>query len=751
MLRPLHCALLLLLAQAAQSAQPAPVEIRWDRYGIPHIYGRSIEDACFGLGYAQMTNHAEQLLINVAAARGRYAEYFGPGIEDEFIAHDIFIRTVGAEQRARQWLVQGGNAQRQYLRAFVAGANAYAAEHKDTIPPAIRAVLPLTETDPLAVWQWTMQFGFQVIGPMMVKRQWEDAPAVQGEQRRAASNAWAIAPGKSAAGTTMLMGNPHLDFGVNGVLSPEREDDPDRGAWQWMQAHVVIGDPERPTVNLTGAGFLGLPAISIGFNDRIAWSHTDNRAQTASLYELSLSGESYQWERKLRPLASRTDSIRVCRKADDCETRSFTVSQSIHGPVVARKGGKALALRVTGLDAPSPVAQYWDMGRARNFREFESAFSRLQMPFFYVIYADADGRIMIADGGRRPVRNGGTYDDYDRILPGDDPKQIWPGIVPWRSLPKVIDPPSGFVQNANDSPWTTTFPPVLRAQDFPAWLSFDRMWPRSQAGARLLLSQPKFSYEELVRAKFSTRMLMADRLLPELLAQVDNRSNAQADEQADELVSAAVEVLREWDRTSDRNSRGSVLFLKWWQEYTQRMAGSPRAASVRDPKFREQFDPSRPLETPTGIEDPAQAVAALKDAAQATVETYGVLDVAWGEANRVVLVGRDANFANPKPIADVPANGSEDSVGIVAKMNYGAPDERGRRIAVGGEGYIQIVEFTPQGPRAGTLLVYGNASRPGSPHIADQLPAYVDKRLLPALLNRADVERQTQRREVLTR
>jgi acyl-homoserine-lactone acylase len=144
-------------------------------------------------------------------------------------------------------------------------------------------------------------------------------------------------------------------------------------------------------------------------------------------------------------------------------------------------------------------------------------------------------------------------------------------------------------------------------------------------------------------------------------------------------------------------------------------------------------------------------VAALKDAAQATVETYGVLDVAWGEANRVVLVGRDANFANPKPIADVPANGSEDSVGIVAKMNYGAPDERGRRIAVGGEGYIQIVEFTPQGPRAGTLLVYGNASRPGSPHIADQLPAYVDKRLLPALLNRADVERQTQRREVLTR
>jgi acyl-homoserine-lactone acylase len=690
-----------------------------------------------------MTNHAEQLLINVAAARGRYAEYFGPGNKDEFVAHDIFIRTMGSEQRARQWLVQGGDAQRQYLRAFVAGANAYAADHKDTIPSAIRAILPLTETDPLAVWQWTMQFGFQSLAPLMQKRQWEAAPPEKTEERRAASNAWAIAPSKSAAGTAMLMGNPHLDFGVNGVLSPEREQAPDRGAWQWMQAHVVVGDPQRPTVNLTGAGFLGLPAISIGFNDRIAWSHTDNRAQTASLYELSLQGESYRWGQKLQPLTTHTDAIRVCRTSDDCESRSFTISQSIHGPVVARKGDKALALRVTGLDAPSPVAQYWDMGRARNFKEFESAFSRLQMPFFYVIYADAEGHIMIADGGRRPVRQGGTYDDYDRILPGDDPKQVWKGIVPWRSLPKVIDPPSGFVLNANDSPWTSTFPAVLRAQDFPAWLSFDRMWARSQANARQLLSQPKFSYDELVRAKFSTHMLMADRLLPELLAQVDDRS--------DEQVSAAARVLREWDRTSDRNSRGSVLFVKWWQEYTKRMAASPRAASVREPKYREQYDPSRPLETPAGLADASQALAALKDAAQATVATYGVLDVAWGEANRVVLVSRDANFTHPKPIADVPANGSEDSVGIIAKMNYNAPDDKGRRIAVGGEGYIQIVEFTPQGPRAGTLLVYGNASRPGSPHIADQLPAYVDKRLLPALLNRADVERQTQRVDTLTR
>lgn len=130
MLRILSCLSLFLLAQAAQSSAATPVEIRWDRYAVPPIYGRTVEDVCYGLGYAQMTNHAEQLLINVAAARGRHAEYFGPGNKDECVANDIFIRTMGSEQRARQWLVQGGDTQRQYLRAFVAGANAYVADQR---------------------------------------------------------------------------------------------------------------------------------------------------------------------------------------------------------------------------------------------------------------------------------------------------------------------------------------------------------------------------------------------------------------------------------------------------------------------------------------------------------------------------------------------------------------------------------------------------------------------------------------------
>ncbi|HTV33621.1 MAG TPA: penicillin acylase family protein [Methylocella sp.] len=61
------------------NARASEAEILWDKFGIPHIYGRDLLTVVRGLGYAEMENHAETMLLNIAAARGRFAEYFGPG------------------------------------------------------------------------------------------------------------------------------------------------------------------------------------------------------------------------------------------------------------------------------------------------------------------------------------------------------------------------------------------------------------------------------------------------------------------------------------------------------------------------------------------------------------------------------------------------------------------------------------------------------------------------------------------------
>src|SRR5689334_7597339 len=158
------CAATIALSLATASANGAGSstrnggEILWDIYGIPHIYGPDLLTVVRGYGYAQMENQAETLLTNIAAARGRLAEYFGPGDGDANVQSDTLVRTEGIPDRAALWLQQGDDFQRAVLDAFVAGSNEYAAIHGDTIAPAIRRVLPLVATDILAGEQKTVHF-----------------------------------------------------------------------------------------------------------------------------------------------------------------------------------------------------------------------------------------------------------------------------------------------------------------------------------------------------------------------------------------------------------------------------------------------------------------------------------------------------------------------------------------------------------------------------------------------------------------
>jgi acyl-homoserine-lactone acylase len=131
-------------------------EILWDQYGVPHIYGETVEDVLYGYGYAQMKNHAEVILRKVAAARGRLAEYFGPGDGDANAMSDRRARTFGVYPRAEAWLVEGTEEQRRFLALFCAGVQSYLDEHGSTVDPALKRVAPVTPADILAVIQFSI-------------------------------------------------------------------------------------------------------------------------------------------------------------------------------------------------------------------------------------------------------------------------------------------------------------------------------------------------------------------------------------------------------------------------------------------------------------------------------------------------------------------------------------------------------------------------------------------------------------------
>lgn len=723
-------------------------EILWDAYDVPHIYGDDLPTVLRGYGFAQMEAHAELILQQVAVSRGRAAEYFGAGENNAFVTSDMQIRTFGIPGRASEWLVAGGARQRRLIEAFVSGVNQYAHEHGDTISPVFLQVLPVTAEDVLASIQARIHFTFlsvqsevpQLIagwqdGTITVGKLTEATRLAMGTKMPSGSNGWAISPRKTENGHAILMGNPHLPWGTSQPI-------PGLGLYQWFEAHLVTKQ-----LNGHGVSFVGGPFFGIGFTDHIGWTHTNNWIKNADLYELTLNPDgTYVWETGALPLSVRHEQVKIRQADGSLVTQALDIYSSIHGPIVAQKNNKALALKVAGLNAPNMVTQYLDMLQAENLTEFAEAESRLQMPFFNTIFADRDGDIMYAFGGRQPVRQGGTFSDWAGILPGHQQSALWTDTLKWRQLPKAINPPGGFVQNANDPPWTSTFPQVLHPKDYPSYLIGPAMALRPQHAAKFLSSQRHFSMAEVIAGRESTAMELAPRLLPDLIKA--------AKASGDPLAMNAAEVLKHWAKTgylSDANSRGAALFELWYRLLTSD-PNAPKGASLdlegnAYPKWVVDWSETKPLATPHGLADPAAAVPYLISAAQGLQQAFGRIDVAFGDVHRAELVTHDPTFTEVIPVANVPVSGSASVFGGL-RIVWPFPSPDGvHQLSYGGDSYVQVVEFARHGVKAKTLLTYGNSSRPGSSHIADQLPLYGNKQMRDVPRTRQEVEASAVRSE----
>ncbi len=682
---------------------PGSDEILWDTWGVPHIYGTSEAAVFRGMGWAQMESHGDLVLRLFGEARGRSAEYWGESRDPLFGAwasfSDRFLKTMGVPARAAEWFAAESPEMQENIRAFVEGMNAYAEAHPEALSDDVEVVLPVEPRDVMAHAHRLLHFRFVVtpgvVGP--AERLLDDRAALVDEETPGlpegvglGSNAWAIGPDRSASGNAMLVANPHLPWS---------------GEFTWFEQHVV-----GPGFDVTGATLVGLPGIAIGFNDRLGWSHTVNTYDGWDLFALELEGDGYRFDGEVRPFESRPDTVRILQDDGSLLEEVFTVRSSVHGPVVAGNAGRAVALRVAGVERGGAVGQWWSMARARNLEEFEAALGRLQIPMFNVVYADADGHIFFLHNALVPDPAGGLPASLTTPADGTDPDALWTGYLPYDGLPRVLDPPSGWIQNANDPPWTSTLPTVLDPAAYAPNLAPVRMGPRPQRSARILRGDESVTFEELLAYKHDTRSEMADRVLDELLALAEGSDDTGTVE--------AARVLAAWDRTVGAESRGAVLFEAWLQDWS------------RNPeRWVEPWSFDAPTTTPSGIADPTEALAALSRAAANVASGFGSVDVAWGDVHRAQVNGRD-----------VPVSGASGAPMGVFRVTDFAQAGPGIRRAVAGDSYYAVVEFTPEGVRARTLLSYGNASQPASPHFGDQLELFARQEMRPAWRTRAEVE-----------
>lgn len=700
-MKHLRTATLLALATATACATPPPpeppepaepagtahvpsgrAEILWDTYGVPHIYAQDAGALLYGVGWAQLRSHPDLILRLYGRARAEAAAHWGAAYLDS----DRWLALNGVPERAARWLDEITAHERSLLESFTAGMNAFAEAYPDSIPAEVRAILPVRPVDVLAHVQQVIHFTFMAHRERVTgaARAWE----------RGGSNAWAIAPARSASGNAMLLANPHLPW-----------DD----LFTWYEMHL-----ESPEVRAYGAGLVGFPLPQVAFNEVLGWTHTVNTYDGVDLYELKLVGsEGYLWDQGWEHFATETRVLQVLGPDGTLVPDTLVVRSSVHGPVVAMGEGRALALRVAGLDAPGVVGQYWGMLRARGIGDFDAAMARLQVPMFSTLYADRHGHIQHVFNGRVPVRQRGDWAYWSGIVPGDTSATLWTAVHDYRALPAVLDPPTGWLQNANDPPWTTTLPSPLRASSFRPYMAPERPPSfRVQHSLRMLVGDSSITFEELVDYKHATRAEAADHFLEDLLAaaRVDSRPSA----------ARAAEVLAAWDRRTDAGSRGAVLFDAFMSAaFGHRWLGNSM--------FQEGWTPTAPLATPDGLSDPRTAVDLLVGAVAAVDSAWGSIDVEWGQVHRL---RRDT--------LDLPANGGPGALGVFRVTDFeDAPD--GSRVATGGDSFVMAVEFSAP-IRARALLGYGNASRAGSPHRTDQLELYARQELRPVWWERAQVE-----------
>lgn len=675
--------------------------IRRDTYGIPHILAETEEAAAFAFGYAQAEDHAAEIGRRYISARGDEARYFG----ERGLSNDVAMAQFDNLAAANAALERITPLYRRIIGAYAAGVNRYVRAHRSELPawmPEITAADVLASTRAGAA----RSLG----GAALVRRlreKYEGIPRPPDDpewiDESAGSNAFALAGSRTTTGKPMLLGNPHLQW----------------SSLYW-EAHVRV--PGR--IDFYGSTLVGIPVLRAGFNDRLGFVTTNNAPDLDDVFALKLDParpDHYLFDGRSHPLQRREAAVQV-READGsmrAEPRTFWSSHI--GPVIHRSADRAFAVRSTRLDAFEYFEGFYLLSKARNLDEWNAAMRHNLVPTSNFTYADVDGNILYYWNARVPVRPDGR--DYRLDVEANSAADLLTRLHTVDEFPRLLNPPGGYVQNANNPPAFVSLRDPIDMTRFPQQFERGPLGLRPQLALDLLEEKPAYSVQDVIDLKYSTRMLLAERVKAGVIEAV------RAAEGASDDAKAGADVLAAWDDRVSAGSRGAVLFQAFWELYS---------GAVRSP-FATPWQAANPVATPAGIGNPAAAVTHLAAAVRAVRGKYGSESVAWGDVHRF----RAGTL-------DLPGDGATGTYGTFRVMTFAASEDDPKvRVAghlpggdapVGfGDGWVLLVDFSHPG-RAWSVLAYGQTTRPESPHSRDQLRLFAEHRLRRAWYSEADIQ-----------
>ena len=683
------------------------VTIYRDIWGVPHVVGTTDESAMFGAAYARAEDQLPEDEPFFLDALGRRAELDG---EEEFDA-DRLVRAYRIPDLAKAEYETAPPKIRAMAEAYADGVNYFLLRN-----PGVRWHV-LDRFEPWYVFAfYRLDAGPWLAGPD--ERVAFRAPAGPSN----GSNAWAVGPSRTASGHAMLFSNTHMRFNVP------------------YEFHVT-SDEGLNASGITGYAMVGLPFV--GRNERIGWTVTVNYPDVVDVYRLTFDDPdnplAYRYGDGYRRAEEWAETIRV-RTENGVDEHPVTFRRSHHGPVFEVAPGEHYAIRRANQDGGSLFPLYYAIAKARNLDEFKAAFELGRLVYHNFVYADVDGNIFYLYGGAHPRKD--PRFDWERPVDGSDSATEWQGTLSVAETPQIANPASGWLQNANatpfhasapgDNPDPSAYPPYLVREAGPRTrrplIDGDGNGARARQSRRLLAAESAITFDRWTTLATDNYFLAADEELPGLFAEWTRL--AAADPPRARALDEPLRLLRAWDRRGAAHSVATTLFVRWREEAL--------AAADEDDAAAGGAGGGRDADWPRS--------AALEAAIADLTARHGTWRTSWGDINRHQrpLFREGRSYEDDAPSLPLPA-ADADVVGSILTASSERPPGARRRYATFGNTYVAVMEFsTPI--RARTVVPYGQSGDPASPHFFDQAPLFVAGRFKPSWFTMEEIEANLERR-----
>ena len=668
------------------AGQQYDVRILRDTWGVPHVFGVTDADVAYGLAYAHAEDDFATIQDALLAARGQLGSIYGRKVvANDYMVHLFRVWDVVEEKYDTELSPEV----RAICEAAADGINHYAAVHRNEVKPGI---LPFTGKDVIAgfIHKTPLFFGLDgMLGELFGPERRHEVSTKSTAQAfliepspslPLGSNTFSVGPTRSADGKTHIAINSHQPW---------------EGPVAWYEAHVH----SEEGWDMVGSLFPGSPIILHGHNRYLGWAHTVNSPDLVDIYVLDINPDNpnqYRFDGAWRDLEVSTAPIKVKLFGPISWTFKREVIWSVHGPVLRQTHG-TYAIRYAGMGEVRQVEQWYRMNKARNLAEWQDAVRIAAISMFNCGYADYEGNIYYLYNGLLPMRAEGY--DWSQYLPGDTSGTLWTEYLPFEKLPQVLNPPSGFVQNCNSSPFKTTVGPGNPdPKDYSPTFGIEtKMTNRALRAVELFGADESITEEEFYAYKYDMTYSTeseAARLVKKILASPASD---------DPVVQEAVEVLRSWDLQTNPENTGTAI-------------GVLSVMAVR--RMR-------------GEADDTEFTSAFADVAHKLKEAHGRIDVPWSEVNRL-----------RRGKVDVGLGGGPDILHAV----YGGTLENGRIAGRAGDCYVLMVTWDENGVTSRSIHQYGSATLDEtSPHYADQVPLFVKRETKPVWFDEVDIRANLER------